>query len=220
VEYKTKYIAITKHARYAEFGNLSDKTKYFWFALHGSKMLCEQMIFKFKDFDPQEHYIVAPEALSRFYLEGFGGDVVATWMTSRDRLYEIQDFSNYLTDLYQSIGEQLPKDCQKIILSFSQGVTTSFRWLHASKIDADTLIAYSGWIPEDIDLTESKTSLVDIDILYTHGKSDKFLTENRIKVLKGIISKNKLDIPVIAYEGGHKIDRSHLLNLFNKHIKK
>ena len=219
MDHRTKYIATTKHARYTEFGNLTDKTKYFWFALHGSKMLCEQMIYKFKDFDPDEHFVIAPEALSRFYLEGFGGDVVATWMTKRDRLYEIHDFSNYLTSLYNSISDKLPNDCQKTILSFSQGVTTTFRWLHASSITVDNLIAYSGWIPEDIDLTESKTTLNDIKLLYTYGKSDQFLTPNRINALRGIIRKNELSIPIHEYEGGHKIDRSHLMDLFLNQIK-
>lgn len=219
MEYNTKYIATTKHARYAEYGNLTDKTKYFWFALHGSKMLCEQMIFKFKDFDPVEHFIIAPEAMSRFYLEGFGGDVVATWMTKRDRLYEIQDFSDYLSTLYHTIEKKLPADCHKTILSFSQGVTTTFRWLHARSIKVDHLIAYSGWIPEDIDLTASKTNLNDIKLLYTYGLSDQFLTPSRISALKNIILKNGLSIPVIEYEGGHKIDRDHLMDIFINQIK-
>ena len=73
MEIKTDYYTTQKIARYSTYGTLSEKTKYFWFALHGSKMLCEQMLYKFKEFDPTEHFIVAPEALIRFYEKDFGG---------------------------------------------------------------------------------------------------------------------------------------------------
>ena len=96
MELKTDYFISPKTARYSTYGELTASTKYFWFALHGSKMLCEQMLYKFKDFDPKEHFVVAPEGLNRFYEKDFGGPVVASWMTKRDRLHEIKDNGNYL----------------------------------------------------------------------------------------------------------------------------
>ena len=83
MEIKTQYFTTAKTACYSTFGELSASTKYFWFALHGSKMLCEQMLYKFKDFDPKEHFVVAPEALMRFLRKDFGGPVVASWMTKK-----------------------------------------------------------------------------------------------------------------------------------------
>ncbi|MEE9438340.1 MAG: hypothetical protein V3V14_05025, partial [Saprospiraceae bacterium] len=174
----THFFPVTKTARYVTFGILSPKTKFFWFAIHGTKMLCEQMLYKFKNFDPSTHFIVAPEALSRFYLEGYSGDVVATWMTSRDRLLEIEDYSNYLSQLYNEYLDQLPNDCKKIIFAFSQGGTTAFRWLHQKNIDVDFLIPYSCWIPEDIDLKLSKTKLDNVKMIYTYGIQDQFFDKN------------------------------------------
>ena len=74
MDIKTNYIPITKQARYSSYGTLSEQTRFFWFVLHGSKMRCEQMIYKFSNFDSATHFIIAPEGLSRFYLNGFGGD--------------------------------------------------------------------------------------------------------------------------------------------------
>ena len=91
MEIKTNYFISPKTARYSTYGELTPSTKYFWFALHGSKMLCEQMLYKFKNFDPKEHFILAPESFNRFYEKDFGGPVVASWMTKRDRLHEIKD---------------------------------------------------------------------------------------------------------------------------------
>ena len=51
MEIKTQHIVTPKTARYTSYGKLSSKTKYFWFVLHGSNMLSEQMLYKFKDFD-------------------------------------------------------------------------------------------------------------------------------------------------------------------------
>jgi len=216
LDIKSEQFKTSKTARYSTFGADPSKAKFFWFALHGSKMTCEQMLYKFADFDPDEHLVVAPEALNRFYFDGFGGDVVASWMTKRDRLSEIEDFSNYLTQLYQLFTNQLPNNCRKIILGFSQGGTTMYRWLHARKIEADFLIPYSCWIPEDIDLEKSKTQLNDLTTKYTYGLQDQFLTEENIAKVKGVIARNKLEIEILPYEGDHRVSKQQLKMLLGK----
>lgn len=213
------FLTVQKTARYASYGTLSDKTKYFWFALHGSKMLCDQMIFKFRDFDPETHFVIAPEALSRYYMKGFGGDVVSSWMTKRDRLNEIKDFSHYLTSLYNKYADQLDPSVKKSILAFSQGGTTAYRWLHDKKISTDVLIAYSCWIPEDINLKTSATILNNLKTIYTYGIQDEYLTPDRIDAVKEVIKKNGLDVVIEAYEGDHRIDRRQLDQLFKKYIQ-
>lgn len=218
MEINTEYIEVKKTARYTTFGNLSEKTKYFWFCLHGSNMRCEQMIYKFKDFDPNEHYVVSPEGLSRFYEKDFSGEVVAAWMTSRDRLKEIDDFSYYLTKLYQQISLQLPEHCKKIIFGFSQGGTTAYRWLHQEEIVCDTILGYSCWIPEDIDLKTSKTNFQNIQQLYTYGLQDQYVTPDRVEALKEVISKNELEVIIKESEGDHRINRENLIKIFENNI--
>ncbi len=219
MEVKTHQFKTQKTARYASYGTLSEETKYFWFCLHGSKMTCEQMLYKFSDFDPETHFIIAPEALNRFYLKGFGGDVVASWMTSRDRLYEIEDFCNYLTHLYFQYVEKLPLETKRIVMGFSQGGTTLYRWLHNSLIEANYLIAYSCWIPEDINLKNAKSNLNLINQIYTYGLQDEFLTEERIQAVNQIIEKNKLNIEREPYEGTHRIEKSQLAYLLKNFIQ-
>lgn len=219
MDHQIHFVKTTRTARYLSFGNLSPKTKYFWFVLHGSHMLAEQMVNKFKDFDPDLHYIIAPEALSRFYIKGFGGEVVSSWMTSRDRLNEIEDFSKYLSRLYRKYTDQLPIDCKRVVLGFSQGATTAFRWLHHTKEQLDVLIDYSGWIPEDIILAKSKTDLNKTKLILTYGLEDPFLNKDRIDMMHKIIKSNHLDIRIEDYTGIHKIDRKQLIRLFDFYIK-
>ena len=220
MEIKTNYYTTQKIARYSTFGTLGPRTKYFWFALHGSKMLCEQMLYKFKEFDPEEHFVVAPEALIRFYEKDFGGPVVASWMTKRDRLSEIEDFSEYLSGLYTTFLAQLPQGCVKTILAFSQGGTTAFRWLHARKVEVDHFIPYACWVPEDIPLGEGKTDFTKINLLFTYGTQDQFLTEKRIAMVNAVIAQNNLTVKSLPYQGDHRVSKEQLQNIFQHYIIK
>jgi len=215
----TNYLEVKKTARYSTFGNLTSQTKYFWFFLHGSNMQCEQVLYKFADFDPTTHFVVAPEGLSRTYQKGFGGDTVAIWMTKRDRLKEISDFSNYLSALYRQYSDQIPSDATKIVAGFSQGGTTMYRWLDNTKEELDFLIAYSTWVPEDIDLTKSKTPLQEITKIFTYGLQDEYLTEERVSLINANMEKNNLLHSMEEYDGTHRIDKGQLKVLFEKYIK-
>ncbi len=219
MEIKTNYFISPKTARYSTYGELTASTKYFWFALHGSKMLCEQMLYKFKNFDPKEHFIVAPESFSRFYEKDFGGPVVASWMTKRDRLHEIKDNGNYLSGLYQHFLEQLPQGCKKTIMAFSQGGTICFRWLHQQKVVVDYIIPYACWIPEDIDLAASKTDLNAVQLLFTYGKEDQYLKAEYIAMVAEIIKKSKLKMTFLPYTGDHRISKEQLKLIFEQYIK-
>ena len=218
MDLKTEYFPTIKTARYSSYGKITAKTKYFWFALHGSHMTCEQMVYKFKDFDREEHFIVAPEGLSRFYAKGFSGDVVATWMTSRDRKVEIADFSEYLSSLFEHYQLKLPKTCQSILFGFSQGGTSIFRWLHRKTVKYNIFLAYSCWIPEDIDLGNGETKFHDI--IYTYGKQDQYLTEDIISNLKSVVKINRLKPIILPYDGDHRVDKVQLKDIFEDNISK
>lgn len=220
MEIKTNYHTTQKTARYSTYGELSPKTSYFWFVLHGSKMVCEQMLYKFKDFDPTTHFIVAPEGLHRLYEKDFGGPVVASWMTKRDRLFEIEDNRQYLSGLYDHFLAQLPQGCVTSILAFSQGGTIAFRWLHSEAIKVDYIIPYACWIPEDINLQESKTDFNSSILLFTYGAHDQFLTSKRIELIEQVIKTNHLSITMLPYDGDHRISREQLSRLFENYIKK
>ena len=212
------YRVTKKTARVSTYGHLSHQTKYLWIALHGSKMLCEQMLYKFDGFDPDTHFVVAPEALNRFYADGFGGDVVASWMTKRDRLHEIEDLTHYLNELLADYSQQVSSDCKKIVLAFSQGGTMAHRWLHRYSVNIDYLIAYSCWIPEEIDLKASSSSFSNINCIYTYGIQDPFLTEKRIQMIKAILKQNELPHKFESYEGDHRVSKEQLQYLFNRYI--
>ena len=176
------------------------------------------MLYKFSEFDADQHFIIAPEGLNRFYQKGFGGDVVASWMTKRDRLEEIDDFAGYLSGIYNLFVDKVQSDCTKIVMGFSQGGTTAYRWMHHSSVQANLLIGYATWIPEDIDLQTAKTNFSEMKLLYTYGKNDQFLNQTRIAALNSVIEKNKLDVLWEPYDGEHRIEKKQLMHIANKYI--
>ncbi len=214
MEINTEYITVEKTARISTYGTLGPNTKYFWMVLHGSRMLCEQVLYKFENFDPDTHFVIAPEALLRFYGEGFGGDVVASWMTKRDRLHEISDISDYLTNTYSRYMDQLPSDCKRILMGFSQGGTMAYRWLHSKQIAFDAFIPYASWIPEEIDLKASRTDLNAIKTIFTYGREDQFISENTVAKIQDVITRNNLNLSITSFDGDHRIVKSHLEELF------
>lgn len=220
MEIKTHHIATPKTARYTAYGELSSKTKYFWFVLHGSNMLSEQMLYKFKDFDPETHFVIAPEGLSRFYVNGFGGEVVASWMTKRDRLEEIHDFSVYCSTLYNTYVQKLPDFCKTIIMGFSQGGVTAMRWLHHLDVTVDFLIPYACWIPEDIDYLTAKTDWNKICKILTYGSEDQFLNEKKIIEIQEICKAGNLDFHNEIYAGDHRVDKKQLKKIFKQYIER
>ena len=183
-------------------------------------MLSEQMLYKFKDFDPETHFVIAPEGLSRFYVNGFGGEVVASWMTKRDRLEEIHDFSVYCSTLYDTYVQKLPDSCKTIIMGFSQGGVTAMRWLHHLGVTVDFLIPYACWIPEDIDYSTAKTDWNKICKILTYGSKDQFLNEKKIIEIQEICKAGNLDFHNEIYAGDHRVDKKQLKKIFKQYIER
>ncbi len=219
MEIKNHSLTLQKTARYSVYGELTAQVECFWFVLHGSRMLCEQMLYKFKDFDPEKHFVVAPEALHRFYAKDFGGPVVASWMTKHNRLDDIHDNGAYLSDLYQHYTQQLPKTCKTVILGFSQGGTILYRWLHRHKEAVDFIIPYAAWIPEDINLKQAQTPLNKSKTLFTYGEEDQFLTKERIETTKQMVKKQDLQMTYLPHAGDHRIARKQLHYIYNEYIR-
>src|SRR5690349_9508611 len=93
------HVTVERTARYYTLGDEANKNKELWIVLHGYRNLARNFIEWFSPIAANA-FIVAPEALSRFYTKGSGGPdspstVGASWMTREDRLNEIQDHVAY-----------------------------------------------------------------------------------------------------------------------------
>ncbi len=124
-------IKTEKTAKIAVKGNLdSNKIKSVIIALHGYGQLAEYFIRNFNFLDENNFIVIVPEALNRFYLNGFSGNVGASWMTKIQREDEINDQVTYLNNIIQLYkNETWFKSSKKIVFGFSQGTAAAVRWL-------------------------------------------------------------------------------------------
>jgi len=208
----------TKTAHYSTHGILSKKTKYIWFALHGYGQLSKRMVNKFDFLDPEEHFVIVPEGLNRFYWHA-NNEPVACWMTKEDRYDEIEDFTRYLQNVYDRHCSHVNREVKIIFLGFSQGCATMWRWIHAKKPHYNIAINWAGWIPEDIHYRHMSEYLEGKKHYLLYGDQDKFIDEKAIQGIQEVIDESNLNIEISQFKGGHKIVKEELEKFAVEKIK-
>jgi predicted esterase len=202
-------IVTPKTARVFTYGKLSPKTKLIWIVAHGYGFLAEYFIKKFEELNPEENFVIVPEALNRFYLKELSGRVGASWMTTEDRENEIKDYILYLENIYETLI--LQNEAKIVGLGFSQGAATIARWAMQTSKRLNQLVFWGGTIPNDC--------LNDIPKLNTFhpyllvGDKDEFISEEKINEVMKSLSNNGLIFSHIFYKGGHAILTEPLLQL-------
>ena len=211
-----QHLKVSRTARYFTYGNFSEQTKYVWFALHGYGMLASSMVKRFRVLDPAEHFVIAPEGLSRFYW--YEPRVpVASWMTSEDRLNEIADYVAYLDQLYELIlTDKDLSNCSINAMAFSQGTATLARWLTHGKIKADNVIFWAGFmLPHDADLSVTVPILNQSKVLYVLGDNDEWITPEKMEEQKAKLTDSGVHYELVMFEGTHRIDEPTLVKVAN-----
>ncbi|HEX6892475.1 MAG TPA: hypothetical protein VF141_17330 [Chryseolinea sp.] len=203
-------------ARYYTLGHLGPSTKSIWFVLHGYGQLAAYFIRKFDILKDNNIFVIAPEALSRFYVDplqstGRASDRVgATWMTKENRLTDIENYLTYLNRLYLNLN--LPS-VPVTILGFSQGAATVSRWVSDGEIAFTRLILWSGVFPPDLDLATAKERLMEKEVVVVYGTDDPFLNDSQYQSMETVSAKLSIRPKVITFNGGHEIDAATLQQL-------
>jgi predicted esterase len=212
MNFEVRHLKVEKTARYYALGKYKN-CKVFYFALHGYGQQAERLIKKFDQL-PEDSFVVAPEALSRFYWDEKSGQTGASWMTKDDREFEIEDYCNYLQTVYQHYLSIVPDNCKIVLLGFSQGGATAMRWLvlnRPEKIDA--LQLWGSDIPADLDYKSALDYLSDKKIYWIYGLNDPYINAERAEQLKKRFYQFELHPEIIQFEGAHEIDRKILGSL-------
>lgn len=204
-------LKIEKTVRYYTFGNF-ETAKNIWIVLHGYGQLPYYFIRKFQSLNPEDHFIIAPEGLHRFYLNGTSGRVGASWMTKEARLDDISDNNKYLNALYQSFQDK--KFDKKILLGFSQGGATAARWHEQGKFNADLFILWASVFPPDLDFNIEQSSLTNSTNYFVLGDDDPYYKDTDIAIENQIKSK-KINFNRINFKGKHDISSDALNEIIN-----
>jgi predicted esterase len=199
-------IAVTKQAKLATTGNANAAN--YWLACHGYGELVKYFINKFSELD-YNHFVVAPEGLNRFYLNGFTGRVGANWMTKEDREQDIDTNNKYLTQVF---NQYIFNNSNFIAFGFSQGTETLTRWLVNQQLAPKAIILWGNGFPEDLS-KECNLLWKTTKIYFVVGSQDTFITPEKLALKKGLFDKHQLDYELVSYEGAHKIIPSLLSQL-------
>jgi predicted esterase len=202
-------LKFSKTAHYYTIGTASPQVEHLWICCHGYGQAANRFIYKFKEIENENTFVVAPEGLSRFYF-GQTRHVGASWMTKSDRLVEIEDYCNWLDTIYDHFVPQMSANVKITFFGFSQGVATIFRWMHARKRPCDHIIAWAGMVPEDISYLEMTDYFDTKKIIRVIGTADEFLTPERLQSDNDLIESQKIKAELVRFEGKHVVDRATL----------
>ncbi len=189
---------------YSTLNKFTSKTKNVWVVFHGIGYLSRYFLKYFKELDPEENYIIAPQAQSKYYLNDEYRHVGASWLTKENTEADIENLLGYLEAVYTA--EALQNAPNLILMGYSQGVSVATRWVARNKIECSQLILCSGGLPVELE-TEDFEFLTNTKVTMIYGTKDEFLNEERLKKehakAKGLFGE-KLEI--ISFEGGHEVN--------------
>ncbi|QHL87275.1 phospholipase [Nibribacter ruber] len=205
-------LTVPRTAHLHQLGTLSETTRQVWVVCHGYGQLAKYFIRHFQGLEDEQTVILAPEGLSKFYLEGFSGRVGATWMTKEERLLEIEDYVQYLNLVWQLVSTEAPH-AQLTLLGFSQGAATVCRWLAASPVACAQLIIWAGAFPEDIDYSGLTAKLATSPVYLVHGLQDSLITEERLQAQLAMLNAQHIHPVLVPFTGKHELNKEVLAQL-------
>ena len=206
------HLTVSRTARYFTLGDPATAA-HIWFALHGYGQLGEKFIGYLATLAGDSRLIVAPEGLSRFYLDQGRGPCGASWMTREDRDHEISDYVRYLDQLNSEIRRQCPVEARSYALGFSQGVATLGRWLDRGQARHHGYCLWAGTLPQELDLTRPHPALAGRNVALVIGHRDEYLTRDWLATESRRLGSIAGEVRQFPFDGGHRLDRTVLADV-------
>jgi predicted esterase len=214
-------IHVRRTARYYTIGPTHGFPRELWVVVHGYGQLARRFIESFASLDDGTRLVMAPEALSRFYLDPLADRrgqaeprVGATWMTREDREAEIADYVAYLEQLTWETRRHLAGAGPRIVvLGFSQGTATVCRWLASSELRADELVLWAGGIPPELEVAAWSTRLHGASLTLVAGEADEMVPASAVVAEGERLSAAGVAFTLLRHQGGHRIESEALVRL-------
>lgn len=191
---------------YETLNELNSQTKYVWVVFHGIGYLSKYFLRYFDELNPEENYIIAPQAPSKYYLKNEYKHVGASWLTKENTALETLSLINYINAVFEN--ENLPSTCKFIFFGFSQGVSIATRYLAHSKIQCSKLILYAGGLPNELTKADFNFFNKNTEIIAIIGDKDEYLNPERLieenEKLNALFGEN---IRHISFNGVHEVKK-------------
>lgn len=213
---KEHHIKVSRTARYFTVGGDAPVLERVWFVCHGYGQLAADFVRYCSVLDDGHTLVVAPEGLSRFYLDRVmgihdrGAPIGASWMTRHDRLNEIDDYTAYLDALYVRILDEIEEPVAVRVLGFSQGAATASRWIAQGRATVDRLVLWGGLPPPDVDLFRNTERFSGIRVTLVVGDSDPIVDANEVAAFEERLRSHGVECDTIRFVGSHQLNQ-HVL---------
>ena len=200
---KERFIRVQRTARYHVLGTL-EAAPEIWIVIHGYGQLARYFLNNFRGLEEGRCFI-APEGLSRFYLDAEHARVGATWMTREDRLHEVDDHVAYLETLCADLLNQAMPGARLNLLGFSQGVATAARWAIQGSTRIRRAVLWAGSLPPELDRDAlARWRQLPIDLVL--GDRDVYAGTKELEAQALRLQQAEVPHRTHRFAGGHTLE--------------
>jgi predicted esterase len=200
-----KEISYVSKNSYSTLNRLTEKTKNVWFVCHGMGYLSRYFIKYFSQLNPEENYIIAPQAQSKYYQSKNFKHVGASWLTKENTVVETENIYAYFDAVLKA--EHFPESVNLIVFGYSQGVSVSLRYLAKTKLQCQQLVIHSGGIPKELTPDDFSYLNKETSVRLIYGTEDEYLNSGRIeeetKKAEALFGKR---IDIMPFKGKHVVN--------------
>ncbi|MGL1887230.1 MAG: hypothetical protein OCD76_12020 [Reichenbachiella sp.] len=212
-----KFIEVSVQTPVVTKGVLDSNTQEIWIVCHGYGQLAANFVRRF-DVLPEDHFVIALQGMSKFYVgEGYR-KVGASWMTKDHREVDVQNQMNYFEIVLSQLLGEVELDKVKInLLGFSQGASAICRMVSYHQFKFDNLILWAGSFPPELSASDFEYNQDSSKVFIVIGDQDEFVNsdilETETKLLIDVFG-DKLN--EVMFEGKHEIRREVLEEVVSK----
>lgn len=205
--------------RYALLGAEPAEARRVWIVLHGYAQLVPRFVRHFAGIVPPDTCVVAPEGLSRFYVDLPQRDgshlqrVGATWMTREQREDDIADTMAWLDSVYDDVVGTNVRSLG--VLAFSQGVATATRWITHRALQPQAFVAWAGGLAHDVSDDALTAALSRAHVSVVRGDEDVLMSETQAEEQVRRLQQLAKAATRVNFTGGHVLDRTVLAPLLD-----
>ena len=207
------HLRVPRTARYYTLGAPSAAVNELWVVCHGYGQLAAPFLQHFARIASPARLIVAPEGLSRYYVDRSSTPndappaVGASWMTREDREHEIVDHVAYLDALVELLRPRdRARDVRVRVLGFSQGVATVGRWIALGRVRVNEMILWAGAFPPDVEPASLTARLRGARVTLVVGSRDKLANWAGADTQLQRFREAGIDARLRTFDGGHRLD--------------
>jgi predicted esterase len=179
-----------------------------WFLLHGYGQLAEPFLASLAALAAPARLLVAPEALSRFYLRRGTGEVGGSWMTRAERAHEIRDVLRYLDNAWERVRAEraLADGPELVAFGFSQGGAAAARWAVLGSAPVRRLVSFACPLPPDLDLEAHRERVRRLRWVFALGDADTSIDRAAFEAGLARLRAAGVEPEVLRFAGGHELE--------------